>query len=178
MKTLALFFAYSLVYSIGFSQGRKATNVYPSNLEENMYYKGYDAASNSIKGLYFMVLSDGNNSKDVTPAFEVSLYLMPEGKTSAEDITIIKVYQLDGIYHMGSHEFKNETISLDGIDVKPGNYRLGIWVNSNKAFSESEEDNATLFRGTIRLTGSSSKPAEKKKEVEKKKESEWEEWDD
>lgn len=147
---------------LGICQSTKPTNVYPSNLEENMYFKGFDANQNAITGLHFLVLSDGDNSRDKTPAFEVSIYLMPEGKSSREDLIIIKKYQLDGIYHMGSHEFKNETISLAGINVPPGNYRLGIWVNSNGAFEEDKNDNATLFNNTIRITaatGNNESPA-------------------
>lgn len=180
MKTLFLSLSMFCGIAASIAQSTKPTNVYPSNLEENMYYKVYDASSNSITGLYFMVLSDGNNSRDKTPAFEVTLYLMPEGKTSREDITIIKVYELAGIYHMGSHEFKNETISLEGFDIKPGPYRLGIWVNSNEAFSEDTSDNATLFRGTMQISASTNgKPALQKKEEKKKKEEEqWEEWED
>jgi hypothetical protein len=150
--TITLFF-------LGFnaiSQATKPANVYPSNLEENMYFKGFDANQNAITGLHFLVLSDGDNSRDKTPAFEVSIYLMPEGKSSREDLIIIKRYQLDGIYHMGSHEFKNETISLAGVNVPPGDYRLGIWVNSNGAFEEDKNDNATLFKNTIRITAAAS----------------------
>jgi hypothetical protein len=152
------------------AQSTKPANVYPSNLEENMYFEKYDESTSTIKGLHFLVLSDGDNSRDVTPAFEVSLYLMPEGKSSKEDIIIVKTYQLDGIYHMGSHEFKNETISLSGVDVQPGVYRLGIWVNSNNAFQEDANDNATLFKKTIRLSKTPSKL------VEKKTDDTWGEW--
>ena len=165
MRPLILLLSLFFGSALGFAQSTLPTNVYPSNLEENMYFKAYDAKSNSIIGLNFLVLSDGNNSKDKTPAFEVTLYLMPLGKTSAEDITVIKVYQLDGIFHMGSHEFKNETISLDGITIAPGTYRLGVWVNSNAAFTEDTNDNATLFQGNIAISAAASTP----KKVEEKK---------
>jgi hypothetical protein len=179
MKTISLCAALSLVAFLGFSQATKPANVYPSNLEENMYFKSYDAKTNSITGLNFLVLSDGNNSKDKTPAFEVTLYLMPVGKTSAEDIIIVKVFKLDGIFHMGSHEFKNETISLEGIAIPAGAYRLGVWVNSNAAFTEDTSDNATLFNGSINISSTKTslpKSEEKKKEPEQKSE-EWEEDD-
>lgn len=117
-----------------------------------MYFKGYDANSHSVTGVHFMVLTDGDKSKDKTPAFEVSLYLMPVGKSSLEDLIIIKTYQLNGTFHMGSHEFKNETIALTGISIPPGNYRLGIWVNSNEAFTENTNDNATLFNGSMNIS--------------------------
>lgn len=174
-----LIYALSVVFASFFalSQSTKPTNVYPSNLESNMYYKGYDATKNTIDGIHFMVLADGNNSKDKTPAFEVSLYLMPEGKTSREDLIVIKTYNLDGIFHMGSHEFKNESISLAGINVSPGAYRLGIWVNSNAAFTEETSDNATLFRGTLQITASNTASQEKKSEPQKTPaQNEWNSW--
>lgn len=150
MKKISLFIAFLL--SLISVKGQTATNVYPSNLEENMYFERYEAASATIKNLNFLVLSDGDNSTLKTPAFKVSLYLMPEGKNSLSDLIIIHEYQLDGIYHMGKHEFKNENISLVGKDIAPGNYRLGIWVNSDKAFTENTSDNATLFQNTISIT--------------------------
>lgn len=61
------------------AQATKPADVYPSNLEENMYFEKYEGASNTVKGLHFMVLSDGNNSKDRTPEFNVKLYLYQEG---------------------------------------------------------------------------------------------------
>jgi hypothetical protein len=159
-KIITLIFAATV--GVVVAQNTKPANVYPTNLEENMYYEKYDEATSTVKGLYFMVLSDGDNSRDVTPAFEVSLYLMPEGKSSREDIIIIKTYKLDGIYHMGSHEFKNENISLAGVDVQPGVYRLGLWVNSNNAFQENTNDNAMLFKKNIRISKTPSKAVEKK----------------
>jgi hypothetical protein len=154
-------------------------NVYPSNLEENMYFDRYDESSTTITGLYFLVLSDGNNSKSKTPAFEVSIYLMPEGKNSREDLIIVKTYPLDGIFHFGKHEFKNESINLAGKDVAPGNYRVGIWVNSNAAFEENTNDNATLFRNSIKITEN---PRGKSTGIQKKKfkwdDDEDDDWDD
>jgi hypothetical protein len=123
-----------LLLSLGvIAQSTAPANVYPSNLEENMYFDRYDESSFTLKGLHFMILSDGDNSRDKTPAFEVAIYLLPEGSTSREDVIIIHSYKLDGIFHMGKHEFKNESISLKGVNVTPGNYRVGIWTNSNRA---------------------------------------------
>jgi hypothetical protein len=152
MKLFTLSIAFLCFGFIGFSQATKPANVYPSNLEENMYFKAYDANQHAITGLHFLVLSDGNNSKDKTPAFEVTIYLMPVGKSSIDDLIVVKKYQLAGIFHMGSHEFKNETISLVGIDIPPGDYRLGIWVNSGASFEEDQSDNATLFNNSFKIT--------------------------
>ena len=169
----------SLVLS---GQTVKEANVYPSNLEENMYFEKYDAATQTISGIYFMVLCDGNNSKDITPAFEVSLYLLPQGSTSKEDVVIIKKYPLKGIYHMGSHEFKGEKVSLKGIEgLKDGTYRLGLWVNSDNAFEEKSDDNAMLFQNSITLKESlKTKPTldSPAKKVEEKEDSEEKESED
>jgi hypothetical protein len=141
-----------------------------------MYFSSFNQATNTLEGLYFMILSDGNNSQNVTPAFEVSIYLLPEGSTSREDLIFIKKYQLDGIYHFGSHEFKNEKINLNETPgINPGNYRVGIWVNSNEAFDEDRNDNATLFRDTISIKIATTGSAKK---TEEKKDDEWEGWDD
>jgi len=181
MKKINLFFIV-FITSIGFSQSTKPTNVYPSNLEENMYFKGYDASSQSITGLHFLVLSDGDNSKDKTPAFEVTLYLMPEGKSSIEDLIVVKKYSLDGIFHMGSHEYKNEVVNLSGIDIALGRYRLGIWVNSSASFEEDTNDNATLFNNTIVVSTNpaSAEPQTKTEKQENKKssEEEWNTWEE
>ena len=154
MKKIILlpFALFSLVLA---AQSTKEANVYPSNLEENIYFEKYDAATKTISGIYFMVLSDGDNSKDVTPAFEVCLYLIPQGSTNKEDVIIIKTYSLKGIYHMGSMEFKAQSVSLEGIEgIKQGTYRLGIWVNSNQAFTENGSDNAILFANAITISES------------------------
>lgn len=182
MKTFTLILLV-LFTRIGFTQTVENANVYPSNLEENMYFSNFNQATNTLQGLYFMILSDGNNSKHVTPAFEVSIYLLPEGSTRREDLIVIKKYQLDGIYHFGSNEFKNEIINLnETAGIIPGNYRVGIWVNSNAAFEEDRSDNAALFRNTITIknatTGSATpiKPSEQKDKV--KDDDGWDNWND
>lgn len=135
---------------LGYGQNQKEANVYPSNLEENLYYNKYDPVSGLITGINFLVLCDGNNSQDYTPPFEVSLYLIPEGSSEASDTIVVKTYQLKGIYHMGSHEFKDKSVCIAGIEkLKAGTYRLGICVNSNNAFEEISQDNAMLFKNEI-----------------------------
>jgi hypothetical protein len=156
------------------AQDRKPANVYPSNLEDNMYYEKYDARSGVVSGIHFLILSDGNSSKDATPAFEVSLYLLPVGSTNPEDAVIARVYELPGLYHMGSREYENESLNLNSIEgLKEGAYRMGLWVNSNSAFEENPDDNAMLFKGELnfRPNASSKKPV-KQKEKKKKEEEE------
>lgn len=174
MKKL-IFTLVLMPFALMYGQSEKAANVYPSNLEENMYYTKYDAGTGVISGITFMVLSDGDNSQDYTPPFDVSLYLIPQGSSDASEVVIVKNYPLKGIYHMGSHEFKNETVSLGKIDgLVAGTYRLGIWVNSNKAFEEKDTDNAILFKNAIifnpaTITGSPA-PAENKSTTESSEE--------
>jgi hypothetical protein len=177
MKNL-IFTLFSLLFTFSvFSQTVENANVYPSNLEENMYYSKYDDATKKITGLYFLLLADGNNSQHVTPAFKVKIYLLPEGKTSKEDLIIIKTYEIKGLYHMGSMEFKDQTIDLSKIPgLKTGKYRLGIWVNSEESFEEDKNDNATLFKGTISFTAGASSGNDNIEE-EKKTDDGWGSWD-
>lgn len=168
IKTLLLFvFLYSSVYG----QTVKETNVYPTNLEENMYFESFDVESNEIKNVYCAILTEGDNSEFVTPAFEVSLYLLPEGSNDPNDLIIVKKYNIEGIYHFGSYDLKDDLIDLNAVkDLKPGTYRLGVWVNSNTAFEENTNDNAMLFKGVINI-----------KEIKAKndnKDDSWDEWDE
>jgi hypothetical protein len=174
MKKIMLLLTLGVIGVNSFAQTVKPANVYPTNLEENMYYEKFDPNTNVISGIHFLVLADGDNSQHVTPAFDVSLYLLPEGSSSAEDVIIVKTYNLKGIYHMGSHEFKGEKVDLNAIsNLKPGAYRIGLWVNSAKSFEEDSKDNAALFRGTIQFSGTvKGSPTTVKKE--EKKSSEWE----
>jgi hypothetical protein len=166
---LLIFFIGSLQIK-GISQAVKPANIYPSNLEENMYFKGYDASTNTIKGFYFLVLSDGNNSKDKTPAFNVKLYLYQEGK----DPIFIKTFDEPGIWHMGSKEYKGIDVDLTEFEVPPGTYRVGVFVNADKSFEEKESDNAMLFQDPITI-GKSTKnnmqrPFKKDENAKSKKE--------
>ncbi len=162
MKKIILLSLILLAKSI-VAQTVSNANVYPSNLEENMYFEKFNQSTNTIEGLYFMILSDGDNSQHVTPAFEVSLYLLPEGSTSREDLIFVKTYSLPGIYHFGSNEFKNEKVDLNETSgIQPGNYRFGIWVNSNEAFDENRDDNATLFKTTVVIKNATTGSAAKK----------------
>lgn len=139
-----------LLFTIpSYAQDIKECNVYPSNIEENMWFEKYDAATNTIKNINFLVLSDGNNSKDVTPAFTVKLYLYQKDK----EPIYIQTYELEGQYHMGSREYKNVNISLAAFTIPPGVYRLGVHVNADLSFKEEESDNAMLFNGNIVIGG-------------------------
>ncbi|MGY6562647.1 MAG: hypothetical protein ACXITV_11125 [Luteibaculaceae bacterium] len=174
LTTTLTLFVFAVINA--YSQTVTPCNVYPSNLEENMYFTNYDDSKAEISGLHFLVLSDGNNSQHVTPGFEVSIYLLPVGSTAREDVIIAHTYNLKGIYHFGKHEYKNETISLAGKDIRPGNYRVGIWVNSNQAFEENTSDNTTLFRTPIAIKENPSRLMTKPATVQQKKKDSF--WDD
>lgn len=134
------------------AQFTKPANTYPSNLEENQYFESYDAATQTIKGIHFLVLSDGDNSLDRTPEFTVKLYLYQQDK----EPIFIKTYTLDnGIAHLSRRDFDKQNISLKGLNVEPGIYRLGVYINADKSFEEDMNDNAMLFRDPINIKKSS-----------------------
>lgn len=134
------------------AQSTKPANTYPSNLEENQYFESYDAATQTIKGIHFLVLSDGDNSLDRTPEFTVKLYLYQQDK----EPIFIKTYTLDnGIAHLSRRDFDKQNISLKGLNVEPGIYRLGVYINADKSFEEDMNDNAMLFRDPINIKKSS-----------------------
>jgi hypothetical protein len=153
MKNTGLLFSLLLLGTNSLkAQSIKATNTYPSNLEENQYFESYDAATQTIKGIHFLVLSDGDNSLDRTPEFTVKLYLYQQDK----EPIFIKTYTLDnGIAHLSRRDFKNENVSLKGLHIEPGIWRLGIYVNADKSFEEDMNDNAILFRDPINIKKSS-----------------------
>lgn len=148
------------------AQSIKATNTYPSNLEENQYFESYDAATQTIKGIHFLVLSDGDNSLDRTPEFTVKLYLYQQDK----EPIFIKTYTLDnGIAHLSRRDFDKQNISLKGLNVEPGIYRLGVYINADKSFEEDMNDNAMLFRDPVNIKKSSTNEPGGIYEMQKKK---------
>jgi hypothetical protein len=160
---LSALLVVTLATPAAFAQTVKDTNIYPTNLEENMYFKGYDAASRTIKGIHFEVLSDGENSKWVTPAFTVKMYLYQEGK----EPIFFKTFEEDGIYHMGKKEYDLD-VSLADITASPGTYRVGVLVNADQTVKEKSEDNAMLFRDPITLGKSSANAVMKPMQKEEK----------
>jgi hypothetical protein len=130
-----------------FSQTIKECNIYPTNLEENMYFDSFDAKTNTLKGVYFMVLSDGENSEYITPEFTVKLYLFQNGK----DPIFIKTFEEKGIYHFGKKEYNNLDIQINTEGIDPGTYRVGIYVNADNSFKENKDDNAILFKQSITI---------------------------
>ena len=119
---LCTFLAFGLSIPV-LAQTVKDANIYPSNLEENRCFKGYDTASCTLKGIRLEVLSDGDNSKWVTPAFTVKLYLYQQDKESI----FFKTFEEVGIYQMGKKEC-NLDVSLAEAEVPPATYRVGVLV--------------------------------------------------
>lgn len=77
---------------------------------------------------------------------------------------IVEHDQNNGNNKANSISCNQRSVGVHGL--KEGNYRLGIWVNSNKAFEENPNDNAMLFKGEL-----SFKPAvQAVKTTEEKKE--------
>ena len=160
--------------NVAFTQQEKPTNIYVSNLEENMYFEGYDAKTSTIKGLKFMLLTDGDNSLDKTPAFTVKLYLYQQGL----DPIFIKTYELErGMKHLSSKDFSGD-VSLAGQGIPEGEYRLGVYVNADNSFEEDQNDNAMLFRDPINVKKSSQNEAGGIYNInKKKKDDDWKEED-
>ena len=150
MKTILSKLVIVLMFmsNIVLAQSRTVANanVYPSNLEENMYFESYDASSKTIKGITFQILCDGDNSTYVTPAFTVKLYIW-----DGQSPVFFKTFDEKSIFHMGSKEYKSLDISLADVDLSAGTYRLGVYVNADKDFEENPDDNATLFKGEITI---------------------------
>ncbi len=145
MKKIKITAAGICLTTILHAQNIKDANVYPSNLEENMWFEKYDKTSGQISGINFLVLADGDNSKDVTPEFSIKLYLYQKG----QDPIFIKTLHLKGLYHMGSKEYKNISVSLKDKDIPAGTYRLGVYVDADDQIKEDAGDNAILFKGDI-----------------------------
>jgi hypothetical protein len=153
MKKIALLLSAALVIFSSFTimNTIEDADVYPSNLSENTYFTKYDDNTKIISGINFLSLSDGTNSKYVTPAFKVKLYLW---YTGAAQPIYVATYETEGQYHMGSREFKDKVVDLSKVEgLASGTYRLGIFVDADNEVKEPNEDNnVVLFEGEIKYT--------------------------
>ncbi len=145
-----LLLALLIPASLG-AQATKPADIYPSNLDSNMYFEKYDDGTKVVSGINFMVLADGSNSRDRTAPFKIRLYLLVPGENEP---IFVKTYETKGISHMGSLEFKDESVDLSQVrDLKSGTYRLGVYVDADNEIREPNEDNnATLFKGQLDFT--------------------------
>src|SRR4051812_47891352 len=87
----------------GMSVCAQNANVSLSNLSSNNGYSNYNSSTKQISGIFFEVLSSGNNSNNILDNFETSLYLLPcdaNGSASGSTPIIIKTYNISGMYQM------------------------------------------------------------------------------
>ncbi|HRE73960.1 MAG TPA: hypothetical protein PLR45_04680 [Flavobacteriales bacterium] len=145
MKNLILLIALLSGFSRAKAQKVEDANVYPTNLEENMWWESFDSNTRTFKGVNFMVLSDGNNSEHLISPFNVKLYLYQAGK----DPIFIKTWRIENMKHFMSKEYKNLTISFKDIDVPSGTWRLGLFVDADDEVKEDNGDNAMLFKKDV-----------------------------
>jgi hypothetical protein len=157
MKKIVLFLTFcAFNVSISFAQD---ANVSLSNISNNNGYTGYSGTT--VSGIYFEVLSDGTNSNNVISDFEVSLYLLPcnsSGTATSSTPVIIKVYSITGMQQLHSIDYTSQSVDLNQVSgLTNGNYRLGVWVNSNTGVPQPPDngsDNASLI--TLNSNGNAS----------------------
>ncbi|MFL5729622.1 MAG: hypothetical protein ACJ75J_09075, partial [Cytophagaceae bacterium] len=141
---------------LSFAQAQDA-NVSLSNISSNNGYTGY--SNGTISGIYFEVLSDGNNSNNIISDFEVSLYLLPcnaSGSTTGSNPIVIKTYSITNMQQLHSIDYDHESVDLNTVSgLSDGTYRMGVWVNSNIGVPQPPDDgsdNASLV--TLNSNGS------------------------
>jgi hypothetical protein len=128
-------------------------NVSLSNLNSNNGYASYDNNTKMVSGLFFEVLSDGNNSNNIISNFQVSIYLLAcdnTGSATSSTPIIAKVYQVTGMQQMHALNYSNESVDLSQVSgLADGTYRMGIWVNSDNGVPnppDNPNDNAGLIQ--------------------------------
>jgi hypothetical protein len=119
-------------------------NVSLSNLSSNNGYSSYDNNTATISGIFFEVLSDGDNSNNVISDFQVSLYLLAcdnSGSPTSNTPIIIKVYQVTGMQQLHALDYSNESVDLSQVSgLADGTYRMGVWVNSDGGVPSPPDD--------------------------------------
>lgn len=162
---LSLLFLSS-VHSV--AQTIEDANLSVSNIDNNCWFESYDDSKRTISNLNFMALCDGNNSEYRTNPFVIKLYLYNKEKYEAtQEVYYIKTYEVPYMKHFASWEVKNANINFCDIDVEPGVYRLGFYVDADNQIKESDEnDNMVLFQGELNIgekkcTGSTTPTTEK-----------------
>ena len=128
-------------------------NVSLSNLNSNNGYSSYDNSTKMVSGLFFEVLSDGNNSNNIISDFQVSIYLLAcdnSGTPTSSTPVIAKVYQVSGMQQLHSLDYSGESVDLSQVSgLADGTYRLGVWVNSDNGVPsppDNVNDNAGLLQ--------------------------------
>jgi hypothetical protein len=128
-------------------------NVSLSNLNSNNGYASYDNSTKIVSGLFFEVLSDGNNSNNLISDFQVSIYLLAcdnSGSATSSTPIIAKIYPVHGMQQLHSLDYSNESVDLSQVSgLADGTYRMGVWVNSDGGVSnppDNPNDNAGLIQ--------------------------------
>ena len=88
-------------------------NVSLSNLNNNNGYSTYDNSTKTISGIFFEILSDGNNSNNIISDFQVSLYLLScdnSGSPNSSTPVVIKTYQISGMQQLHSIDYSIERV--------------------------------------------------------------------
>lgn len=130
-------------------------NVSLSNLSSNNGYSNYNTGTKQISGIFFEILSDGNNSNNLLDDFQTSLYLLTcdaSGNATGSTPIIIKTYNISGMYQLHSIDYSNESVDLSQVSgLNDGMYRMGVWVNSDTGIPQPPDDpndNAALLRSS------------------------------
>ena len=92
-------------------------------------------------------MADGKTSTVLCPTFETQVFLLPANETTLDKKIVIKTYLINQLTHLGMLDFSNQVIFLPDSDIlKPGEYKVGILVNANQAFS----DGRYLYLGDLK----------------------------
>ena len=128
-------------------------NVSLSNLNSNNGYSTYDNNTKTVSGLFFEILSDGNNSNNIISDFQVGIYLLAcdnSGSPTSGTPIVAKVYQISGMQQMHALDYSNESVDLSQVSgLADGTYRMGVWVNSDNGVPnppDDPSDNAGLIQ--------------------------------
>ena len=131
-------------------------NVSLSNLSSNNGYTSYDNSTKIISGLFFEVLSDGNNSNNTISDFQVSIYLLAcdnSGSPTSSTPVIAKIYPVTGMQQLHALNYSSESVDLSQVSgLADGTYRMGVWVNSDNGVPnppDDPSDNAGLLQSNV-----------------------------
>ncbi len=125
-------------------------NVALSNLASSFHFSSYNDSTKMVKDLNFVVLCNGTNIADVTPAFTVKVYIW-----DGWNYSFVKTYTNDGMHHFSNKAYPHQDIDLSGLQLPAGTYRLGVYVDADSAIANPPDDpadNIFLAKGDIVFT--------------------------
>lgn len=137
---------------------QKDANIRIMNLQ--CWWDSYDAKTMTIKNVNVMVGADGDNSKDKTGPLKVKLYLYNKEYYDAnKEVFYVKTWSIESLWHMGTHEWKNQNIKISGFGIPPGTWRLGVYADADNEIKEANEnDNTGLMEGEIIIKEGQTEP--------------------